>query len=258
MELRQIRLEIPVDYVALVTLAKPPVNALGPSIREEFVHIFDVLHERDDVRAIVLTADGNVFCAGADIKEKRAMDAAPGTYPAVNRMIREAFYCIIECRKPVIAAVNGPAIGAGMVMASLCDIVLASETAFFAMPEIDVGLAGGAGFLQRILPPQKLRRLLLTGDRISAEAMRDLGVVEEVLPRADLLPAALAMAGRIAAKSPVAVQMTKQSFGMVENLSLRDGYRLEQDMTVALSRTEDAREAQTAFLEKRKPRFAGR
>ncbi len=258
MELRHITLEVTADHVAVVTLNKPPVNALGPAIREEFVAVFDALHERDDVRVIVLTAAGKVFCAGADIKEKKAMSPAPGAYPATNRLIREAFYCIMECSKPVIAAVNGPAIGAGMVMATVCDIVIAADHAVFAMPEIDVGLAGGAGFLQRVLPPQKLRRLLLTGDRITAAALQALGVVEEVVPAADLMSTAMAMARRIAAKSPVAVRMTKHSFGMVENLSLRDGYRLEQEMTATLSRTEDAREAQAAFLEKRPAVFKGR
>jgi enoyl-CoA hydratase len=258
MDFRHLRLEVSADHVAVVTLDKPPVNALGSAIREEFVRVFDALHERDDVRVVVLTAAGRVFCAGADIKEKRAMDSAPGTYPATNRLIREAFYCILECCKPVIAAVNGPAIGAGMVMATCCDIVIAAEQAVFAMPEIDVGLAGGAGFLQRVLPPQKLRRLLLTGDRIGALEMQRLGAVEEVVPAEALMPTALVMARRIAAKSPVAVQMTKQGFGMVENQSLRDGYRLEQEMTVTLSRTEDAREAQAAFLEKRPAVFKGR
>jgi enoyl-CoA hydratase len=258
MELRHITLEVSADHVAVVTLDKPPVNALGPAIREEFVRVFDSLHERDDVRVIVLTARGKVFCAGADIKEKRAMGDAPGAYPAANRLIREAFYCILECCKPVIAAVNGPAIGAGMVMATCCDIIIAADHAVFAMPEIDVGLAGGAGFLQRVLPTTKMRRLLLTGDRISAADLHRLGVVEECVPAAELMSCAIGLAQRIAAKSPVAVRMIKQSFGMVENMTLRDGYRLEQDMTVALSRTEDAREAQAAFLEKRRPVFKGR
>lgn len=257
-ERRHIRLDVSPDHVAVVTLDKPPVNALGPAIRHEFIEVFDELHERDDVRCVVLTAAGTVFCAGADIKEKRAMSAAPGAYPAANRLIREAFYCLLDCSRPVIAAINGAAIGAGMVMASCCDIVISADHAVFAMPEIDVGLAGGAGFLQRALPAGTLRRMLLTGDRIPASEMLRLGFVEQCVPGAELMEVAIGMARRIASKSPVAVRMIKNSFGMVENLSLRDGYRLEQEMTVALSRTDDAREAQAAFLEKRKPVFRGR
>src|SRR5262249_47303067 len=146
--MEQVALEV-TDHVAVVSLDKPPVNALGPAIRTELIALFDELSERDDVRVVVLTGRGHVFCAGADIKEKRAIGDAPGRYPAANRLIREAFYCVMECAKPVIAAVNGAALGAGFVMASCCDIIVAAESAVFAMPEIDVGLAGGSSFLQR-------------------------------------------------------------------------------------------------------------
>jgi enoyl-CoA hydratase len=137
-------------------------------------------------------------------------------------------------------------------------MVLAADHAVFGMPEIDVGLAGGVGFLSRILPTTKCRRLLLTGERVPAAEMYRLGVVEACVPAAELMPAALALARQIAAKSPVAVRMIKDSFGMAENLPLRDAYRLEQKVTIALSKTEDAREAQRAFVEKRKPVFTGR
>ncbi|MFI4978905.1 MAG: enoyl-CoA hydratase/isomerase family protein [Nevskiales bacterium] len=257
-QLRHIELEVSADHVATITLNRPPVNALGREIREELVWTFDSLHDRDDVRVIILTGRGKVFCAGADIKEKRAMSDEPGTYVRANRLIREAFYCMMECCKPVIAAVNGPALGAGFAMASCCDMVLAADHAVFAMPEIDVGLAGGAGFMQRILPSAKARRLMLTGERITAAELYRLGVLEEVLPLDKLMPAALDLARKIAAKSPIAVRLIKDSFGMVENLPLRDGYRLEQNVTVALSKTADAREAQRAFVEKRKPVFTGR
>jgi enoyl-CoA hydratase len=257
-QFKHIELEVSADYVATVTLNRPPVNALGREIREEMVWVFDSLHDRDDVRAIILTGRGKVFCAGADIKEKRAMSDEPGTYVRANRLIREAFYCMMECCKPVIAAVNGPALGAGLALVSCCDMVLAADHAVFGMPEIDVGLAGGVGFLQRILPPSKSRRLLLTGERVPAAEMYRLGVVEACVPAAELMPAALDLARQIAAKSPVAVRMIKDSFGMAENLPLRDAYRLEQKVTIALSKTDDAREAQRAFVEKRRPVFTGR
>lgn len=258
MELHHIGLEVSVEGIAVVTLDKPPVNALGPVIREELIRVFDSLSERKDVRVVVLTGRGRTFCAGADIKEKRAMSDEAGVYPATNRLIREAFYCIMECAKPVIAAVNGPAIGAGLVMLTCCDVVIAAEHAVFAMPEVDVGLAGGSSFLQRVMAKGRLRRMLLTGERVSAAEMLRLGVIDECVPAAELMPTALALARTISAKSPVAVRMIKQSFGTVENMSLRDGYRYEQDTIIELSRTDDAREAQAAFLEKRPPVFKGR
>jgi enoyl-CoA hydratase len=244
--------------VATVTLDRPPVNAFNRAIRQQVIDTFDALHDRDDVRAIVLTGHGKVFCAGADIKERAQLTPEAGLDGRLNRLVREVFYSVMECGKPVIAAVNGPALGAGFALVLCCDILLSADDAIFAMPEVDVGLAGGVKFLQRHFTPSKARRLLLTGQRIPATELYRLGVLEECVPRAALLPAAMAIAHDIAAKSPLAVRMLKQSFNIVENLTLRDGYRIEQNMTVELSRSDDAKEAKRAFVEKRKPVFTGR
>ncbi len=257
MELENLKLDV-TDLVATVTLDRPPVNALGRAIREEMIHVFDVLHDREDVRAVVLTGSGTIFCAGADIKERSLMTGEPGEHVKLNRLVREVFYSVMECSKPVIAAVNGPALGAGFVLTLCCDILLAADGAIFAMPEVDVGLAGGVKFLQRHLTPSKARRLLLTGQRIPAPELYRLGVLEECVPGDQLLAAATAIAREIASKSPLAIQMLKQSLNTVENLTLRDGYRVEQDMAVELGQSEDAKEAKRAFLEKRKPVFTGR
>jgi enoyl-CoA hydratase len=257
MQHENIRLDVS-EHVATVVLDRPPVNAFNRAIRQELVDTFDALNDRDDVRAIVLTGNGRVFCAGADIKERAQMAGDAGEHPRLNRLVREVFYAVMECGKPVIAAVNGPALGAGFALTLCCDIIVASEDAVFAMPEVDVGLAGGVKFLQRYFSPSKARRLLLTGQRVPAQELYRLGVLEECVPADALLPSALAIAREIASKSPLAVRMLKQSFNIVENLSLRDGYRIEQNMTVELSRTDDAREAKQAFIEKRKPVFKGR
>jgi enoyl-CoA hydratase len=246
------------DYVATLALDRPPVNALGRAIRQEITQAFDMLSDRADVRAIVLTGSGNMFCAGADIKERAALAGDPGEHAGLNRIVREMFYSIMECSKPVIAAVNGPALGAGFVLVLCCDILLASESAVFGMPEVDVGLAGGVKFLQRHFSPSKSRRLLMTGERVPAGELYRLGVIEECTATEALMPAALALAREIASKSPLAIKAIKDSFVSVENLSLRDGYRVEQNMTVALSNTDDAKEAKRAFVEKRKPVFTGR
>jgi enoyl-CoA hydratase len=244
--------------VATLTLARPPVNALGRAIREELLATFDELHDRTDVRVVVLTADGRTFCAGADIKERAQLTGRPGEHRALNRLVREVFHAVIQCSKPVIAAVNGPAMGAGFALTLCCDMIIASEEAVFAMPEVDVGMAGGVKFLQRYFSPSQARMLLLTGRRVPAAELYRLGVLQAVVPASELLPEALKLAREIAQKSPLAVTMLKTSFNAVENLSLEDGYRLEQDMTIALSKTEDAIEAKRAFVEKRKPVYKGR
>ena len=163
-----------------------------------------------------------------------------------------------RCSKPVIAAVNGPALGAGFGLVMASDIWVASETAVFSMPEINVGLAGGVSFLQRIFGQSRARRMFFTGYQITAQEMYRLGLIEACLPPDELLPYAMGIAHDIASKSPVAVRLAKEAARLTEVMPLRDAYRYEQSNTVALSKTEDAREAQMAFLEKRKPVYKGR
>ena len=134
-------------------------------------------------------------------------------------------------------------------------MILAADTAVFGMPEIDVGQGGGASVLQRILPPSKVRRMMLTGERVPAAELYRLGAVEACLPAADLLPAAVALAGTIAAKSPAAIQRIRGSFATVAALDMREGFRTEQVYTTDLSMSPDGAEARRAFFEKRKPVF---
>jgi enoyl-CoA hydratase len=256
MDLEQFRLDV-ADGIATVVFDRPPVNAQNRRTREELTWVFDTLSDREDVRVVVLTGAGKVFSAGADIKERVGIRPEAGDYIRHNRLTRESFYSIIDCAKPVICAINGPAIGAGYAVVACCDILLAAEGAFVQMPEIDVGLAGGAKFLG-LFPRSKARMMFFTGRRVPAEELYRLGIVEACVPKAQLMDTAMEIAREIAAKSPIAVTRAKMAFNTVEELPFRDGYRFEQGITVELSRTEDSREAQRAFLEKRKPRFTGR
>ena len=244
------------DHVATITMSRPPVNAQNRAFRQECVALFDELHDRDDVRAIILTGAGRAFSAGADLKERPT--AEPGVYPAHNRLVRAAFDCIIECEKPVIAAVNGAAIGAGCVMALCCDILVVSEDAFLSMTEVDVGLAGGVRHTLRHFSPSDARLMIYTARRMAGAELFRMNAASACVPAAELLPTARAIAAEIAAKVPLAVRAAKRSFATTEEMPLRDGYRFEQGQTVALSRTEDTREAQAAFAEKRRPVFKGR
>jgi len=248
----EIKVDMPAEHVAVLTLDRPPVNAMGRAIREEFVATMDRLNDREDVRVIVLTANGKVFCAGADIKEKRGLSEAEGEYARANRLTRDSFLALLESRKPVIAAINGPALGAGFVMAACCDMIIASEAATFSMPEIDVGQGGGASFLQRIMPPSKMRRMMLTGERVSAAEFYRLGIVEECVSPDRLVPRAVEIASIIASKSPTAVRTIRGSFETVAHLGLYDGFRIEQAYTTTLSTSPEAAEARRAFLEKGK------
>jgi enoyl-CoA hydratase len=257
MKLETVRLDV-ADTIATVTIDRPPVNAQNQKAREELIRVFDAISDRDDVRVAVLTATGKVFSAGADVKERVGMVKEPGDYIRNNRLVREYFYAISDCAKPVIAAVNGPAFGAGFVLMLACDIMLASEDAYFVVPELDVGLAGGARFLLDHFGKSMARYIYFTGRRIPAAELHRLGVITACVPREKLIDEAMTIAREIAAKSPVAVREVKRAFNVVEEMPTRDGYRFEQTVTVALSHTEDAKEAQRAFVEKRKPVFKGR
>jgi enoyl-CoA hydratase len=257
MDLTTLRLDV-ADGIATVVLDRPPVNAQNRRLREELLWLFDTLSDRDEVRAVILTGAGGSFSAGADIKERIGLVQESGDYLRHNRLTREFFHCVADCAKPVICAVNGPAIGAGFALMSCCDILLMSDDAWVQMPELDVGLAGGAAFLLRHFPPSAARTMFFTGRRVPAADLYRRGVVEACVPPDGLMAAALELAREIAAKSPVAMAKAKHAFGTVEDMPLRDAYRFEQGVTIELSRTEDAREAQRAFVEKRKPAFRGR
>jgi len=245
-------------HVATLTLASPPVNALTRVLNDELTLALDMLSEREDIRCVVLTGDGKVFCAGADLKGRAAILAQPGGLLAHSRRTRECFHAIRECTKPVVGALNGAALGSGLAMAASCDILLASDKASIGAPEVDVGLLGGGRHAMRLFSHSRLRRMMLTGYRVPGAELYRLGVVEACTTPEELMPAAMELAQTIASKSPLSTRMIKHTLNTIEDMSLRDGYRYEQDMTAAIAKTEDAQEARAAFAEKRAPVFKGR
>jgi enoyl-CoA hydratase len=255
-ELQRFRVTLQ-DHVATVTMHAPPVNAQDRLFREELIQVFDLLHDLPEVRAVVLTGDGRAFSAGADLRERPNLAGEAGAYPRHNRTVRAAFDAVMECGKPVIAAVNGAAIGAGCVLALCCDILIVADNAFLAMTEVDVGLAGGVRHIMRAFSQSDARLMIYTARRVSGPELLRMNAASACVPLDELLPVALGIARQIAAKSPSAVQAAKRSFGLTEEMPLRDGYRYEQTQTVALAGLEDTKEAQRAFAEKRKPVFKG-
>lgn len=256
-DLTQLRVHIEA-HVATLTLDAPPVNALTRTLNDELTLALDRIGELDEVRAVVLTGAGKVFCAGADLKGRAENIRGPGDLAAHSRRTRECFHAIRECAKPVVCAINGAALGSGLAMAASSDILVCSDTASLGLPEVDVGLLGGCRHAMRLFGHSRLRRMALTGLRVGGPELYRLGIVEACVPAAELLPVALEIARTIAAKSPVSTRMGKHTLNVIEDMSLRDGYRYEQDMTAAIAKTDDAREAQTAFREKRTPVFTGR
>lgn len=255
-DLSVLRVEV-AEGVATVTIDRPPVNAQNGVFRDEITRVFDVLHESEEVRAIVLTGAGKTFSAGADLRDRP--DAAKrGAFPRHSRGVRAGFDCVMECGKPVIAAVNGAAIGAGCVLALVCDIILVAEDAFMSMTEVEVGLAGGVQHVLRHFGQSDARMFLYTARRLSGVELHRMRVASGCYPKAELLAVAQAMAKDIAGKAPLAVAAMKRAFTLCEYMPLHEGYRFEQTQTAALAKTEDTKEALAAFAEKRKPVFRGR
>lgn len=251
----EIRLDIS-RTVATVTIDRPPVNAFTPEMYDQLRRIFHALADDSSVRVAILTAEGRTFCAGNDISG--FLDQTFEQSHEELALIRIAFNALYDCPVPVIAAINGAAMGTGIVLSSLCDIRIASERASFALPEITVGAMGGARHVMRMAPQGMTRLMAFTGGRISAEEALRVNMVEKVVPPESLMQAAHEIADQIAARSPHAVRLAKRAANRVESMSLKEGYEFECDLISSLRKTEEAREAALAFFEKRPPSFADR
>jgi len=240
------------DAIAEVILDHPPVNALDSAGWFHLAETIRSLGRNDDVHVVLLAANGRGFCAGVDIKEL-AKDRTLIT--KVNRGCYETFAAIYDCAVPVIAAAHGFVLGGGIGMVGAADIVLAADDASFGLPEIDRGALGAATHLMRLFPMQKVRRMLYTGEPISAQEAYRLGSIESLHRRDELLPAARALAAKIAAKSPRAMRLAKESLNGIELLDVKRSYRFEQGFTLELYTSPDSQEAREAFVEKRDAQF---
>lgn len=238
--------------VLLVTLNRPPVNAVTLDIIRESLAFFSTVEDNyPDACVVVLTGAGHVFCAGADVNDMAARTVQ--SHLARSAVSRVNYDAIRTCKLPVIAALNGPAVGAGTVLAACCDIIMASETASFALTEVLIGVMGGTRHMNQILPNKVTRYLALSGRKMGAEQLMALGAVHSIHAPEDLLPDALALAEEMAGHSPTGIRLMKEAINLTEEMSLNDGYRVEQLFTTLASSMPQAKEAAAAFVEKRKP-----
>ncbi len=242
------------DAVALITLNRPEVlNALSTPLTRELGQALDALEADAGIGCIVITGSEKAFAAGADIKEMQSLsyvDAYLGDY------ITATWERVASCRKPVIAAVAGYALGGGAELAMMCDFIIAADTARFGQPEINLGLIPGAGATQRLarfIGKSKAMELCLTGRMMDAAEAERAGLVSRVVPAAELVSEALETAAAIAAKSRPAVMMAKESINRAFETSLSEGVRVERRLFHSLFATEDQKEGMAAFVAKRKP-----
>ena len=248
------------EQVAIITINRPEKrNALNIKTREEGAALLDELRQDDSVRVVVITGAGDkAFIAGADIAEFAGRTA---TMQRDVMMGRSLFTAIDTFPKPIIAMVNGYCLGGGCELAMACDIRIASENASFGQPEINLGIIPGGGGTQRLMRlvgEGKAMELILTGEIIDARTAFSIGLVNHVVPAAELEAKTMEIATRIADKGPIALRLAKEAVKLASRSNLDEGLRREVDLFALCFSTEDKDEGVRAFLEKRKPAFKGR
>ncbi len=253
--------------VLVVTIDRPEArNALNLAARLALVEAWTAFRDDPSLRVGILTGAGDrSFCAGADLKEMGAFLKAQSPIERREQREREpglgALTRNFDAGKPIIAAINGHCLGGGLELALACDLRVAAEHATFGLPEVTRGILPGAGGTQRLprmIPYGIALELLFTGDALDAATALRLGLVNRVVPAADVLPTARALAERIAKNAPLAVQGARAAAMRGRHLPLDEALRLEQLYAEPVRATEDAEEGVRAFVEKREPRFLGR
>ncbi len=245
--------------VGIVTLNRPKaLNALCAALVVELGRALDDMESDENIGAIVLTGSEKAFAAGADVKEmaqKTFMQAYTEDF------ITAGWERVAQCRKPILAAVAGYALGGGCEMAMMCDFILAADTAKFGQPEINLGAMPGAGGTQRLtrlVGKAKAMEMCLTGRMMDAEEAERAGLVSRLVPVADLLDEAVKVADRIASMSRPATMMVKEAVNRAYETTLAEGVRFERRLFHSIFATEDQKEGMAAFIEKRHPEFKHR
>jgi len=248
------------ETIATITLNRPRrLNAINSKMIEEINRVMDDLAADLSIKAIIITGGPDCFCAGADIGEIININNIDAGYE-FSRRIQKVFDQINYLPKPVIAAISGLALGGGCEMALACDLRLASEKASFGVPEINIGVIPGAGGTQRlprILGVCKAKELLFTGERIDARQACQLGMVNRVVPAAELMSETRQLAEKLVTKPPLALKMAKELVNTGMNMDLDSALKLEAHALAYLMVTADKNEGMSAFLEKRQPLFKG-
>src|SRR5437773_390519 len=243
--------------IGLIQLNRPQVlNALNAQLQSEAAQALQEFEQSADVRCVIITGNDKAFSAGADIKEMGPRSAA-GMLDRFNASILST---VRRARKPIIAAVSGHCYGGGCELALACDLIVASETARFGQPEINIGVIPGGGGTQRwtrIVGKARAMEIMLTGNPITGHKALEWGLVNRVVPVEQYLGEARKLAAEVAGKAPLAVRMAKDAVGKAQDISLENGLDYESRLFSLLFSTEDQKEGMRAFVEKRKPNWRG-
>jgi enoyl-CoA hydratase/carnithine racemase len=249
------------DGVATLTLNRPQArNALSQGMLRALIEALDAIKADDSVKVVVLAGAGPAFCAGHDLKELRAANYAPSYTQALFADCAQAMQAIVRLPKVVIAQVHGIATAAGAQLVASCDLAVAAEDARFATPGVNIGLFCSTPMvaLSRNVAPKHAMQMLLTGELIDAATAQRFGLVNELVPAAELADRTRALAAQIASKSPLTLAIGKEAFYRQLELGLADAYAYTADVMVRNLEAQDAREGIDAFIDKRAPVWCGR
>jgi len=246
------------DGIGIITINRPgALNALNPEVLKALENALEKAERDEKVKVILITGSGEkAFVAGADIAEMSKM--SPREAREFSKLGQKVFRKIEQMEKPVIAAVNGYALGGGLELAISCDYILASENAQFGQPEVDLGIFpgfGGTQRLPRILGKLRAKELIFWGERIPAQKALGIGLVNEVAPQDKLMERARELAKKLMSKGLIAIGLAKRAIEQGTDLDLDSGLLIEQTLFSLCFDTQDQREGMEAFLEKRKPEF---
>ncbi len=248
------------ERLAIVTINHPPVNALNRQVMDELEEAFDQLSEDEAIGAVIITGVGEkAFVAGADISEFPTLTSANGEQ--LSSRGQAIFQKIADFPAPVIAAVNGFALGGGLELALSCDIRVMAENARVGLPEVTLAIFPGYGGTQRLprtIAPGKAKELIFTGDMIDAAEAYRIGLADQLVPVGEALAAARKIAGKILKRGPIAVRLAKQAINRGLEQTMTEGCKTEARLFAQLCDTEDQKEGARAFLEKRPPVFVGK
>lgn len=244
------------DHIAYVTIDKPPANTFNLDLYQEVGDTFQSFNDRKDIWTVILSSKGKYFCAGNDVADfKGTSDPEVGVKYATK--VKDCMIKVYTCNRPVIVAVHGYALGAGLALVSVCDIIIASEDAKFGIPEIKVGIVGASGFARLVSSRNMGRYLAFSGNMLTAQQLDKYGNIHAIVPKDKLLEEATKVAKEFMANAPMALELFKKAMNDNEEEKLDAKYMHEVEFGKLFRPTKDRNEAVAAFLEKRQPQFTG-
>lgn len=248
------------ENIAIITLNRPEaLNALSSGLLKELDSVLEEIRNDDKIRSVIITGAGRAFSAGADLSEAGSGDESD--MRARMELGQKVFDKIETFDKPVIAAINGYALGGGLELAIACDMRIASEKASFGNPEVNIGLIpswGGCVRLPKLIGRAKAAQLILMGERIDAKEAEKIGLVNKVVPPDELRSTAIYMAGQLATKAPIAIRLAKKILSKAMEISMEEGNKMMVEGGITCAKSEDIIEGISAFFEKRTPKFKGK